>query len=55
MGLPRQKKRQVGQRKTTAKVAATYEMSTRRGARDWLFPRAFRLGRMKDIYYKYPD
>ncbi|MDE5084834.1 MAG: hypothetical protein O4859_27985 [Trichodesmium sp. St18_bin1] len=31
---------QVGQHKTTAKVAAAGEMSTRRGAKAQLFPRA---------------
>ena len=46
---------QVGKHKTTAKVAAACEMSTRRGAKARLFPRAFRLGRMKNIYYKYSD
>jgi len=33
VGMPRQKNGQVGQHKTTAKVAAACEMSTRRGAK----------------------
>ncbi|MDE5111756.1 MAG: hypothetical protein O4753_10970, partial [Trichodesmium sp. St7_bin2_1] len=36
----------VGKCKTTAKVAAARETSTRIGATARLFPRAFRLGRM---------
>ena len=37
---------QVGQHKTTVKIAAASEMSTCRGARARLFPRGFRPGRM---------
>jgi len=37
-----------GKLKTTAKVAAVNETSTRRGATARLFPRAFRQGRMSN-------
>ncbi|MDE5120729.1 MAG: hypothetical protein O4965_11700 [Trichodesmium sp. St19_bin1] len=46
MGNPRQKTDGSASVKTTAKVAAAYETSTRIGATDRLFPRAFRPGRM---------
>ncbi|MDE5116728.1 MAG: hypothetical protein O4965_28985 [Trichodesmium sp. St19_bin1] len=40
MGLPRQKNGLLGKCKTTAKVAAASETSTRIGATARLFPRA---------------
>ena len=43
------KNRQVGQHKTTVKVAAAFEMSTHRGDKDRLLPSAFRPGRMSTI------
>lgn len=41
---------QVGQHKTTAKIAAADEMSTRRGATGRLFSLAFRPGRMSILH-----
>ena len=44
---------QVGQYKTTAKVAAACEMSTHRGAKARFSPRAFRPRRMSTSYPNY--
>ncbi|MCL2938978.1 MAG: hypothetical protein MGU50_21825 [Trichodesmium sp. MAG_R02] len=44
-----EKKRTDRPYKTTAKVAAACETSNRRGAMAWLFPRAFRPGRMPAV------
>ena len=41
---------QVGQHKTTAKIAAANEMSTRGGATGRLFSLAFRPGRMSILH-----
>ncbi|MDE5087136.1 MAG: hypothetical protein O4805_08250 [Trichodesmium sp. St16_bin2-tuft] len=46
MGLHQTKNGLVGKCKTTAKVAAACETSTRIGAKARLFPRGFRPGRM---------
>ena len=50
-GVTEKKNGQVAQHKTTAKVAAACEMSTRRGATARLLPSAFRTGRMSNPYY----
>ncbi|MCL2938723.1 MAG: hypothetical protein MGU50_20360 [Trichodesmium sp. MAG_R02] len=53
MGLHQTKNGQVGKYKTTAKVAAACEISTRRGATARFFPRAFRPRRMSTSYRNY--
>ncbi|MDE5089071.1 MAG: hypothetical protein O4805_18880 [Trichodesmium sp. St16_bin2-tuft] len=48
MGIHQTKNGLLGKCKTTAKVAAAFETSTRIRATARLFPRAFRPGRMSN-------